>query len=322
MKTIDRKSFRFELKDLAEDGTFTGYASTFGNVDLDGDIVVKGAFARTINSSKGVIPILWQHDQHEPIGVNEEMREDEHGLYVKGRLAIDTELGARTRSLLKMGALKGLSIGYQVIQQAKGDNGARLLKELKLFEYSVVTFPANTDAQVEQIKKQGDSMAHDFNAILAQQQAERDLHEKRWHIERAKDEVLDGVMSDKSLDKPAKIKAMDGAYDGYKAAMLDWHGKMIDAAPDEDEGATPEQKAARKPMAEAMKCHMKAFDLTHQAMAEHHKGIDLARRESYAQGYSNDDKNPPVDPGKKNSDPEELHSLTDELRRMRTRISA
>lgn len=318
---MDHKSFRFEVKEINDQGQFTGYASVFGNEDLDGDIVVKGAFKRTIDHNKGVVPILWQHDQKEPIGINTYMVEDDHGLLVTGQLAVDTELGSRARSLLKLGAIKGLSIGYQVVQSAKGDKGVRLLKELRLFEYSVVTFPANPAAQVDAIK--GAPMEHDFNAVLAQQQAERDLHHKRWHIEAAKDDAMDGIMSDESMSKEDKIKSADKCYDGYKSAMLDWHGQMIDAAP---KANGDEKKAAKNPdLEKSRKLHMKAFDLTHQAMAMHHKAIDVSARTSYHEDTAAHDKTPPNPEGKKlekiEGDPEELHSLTAALRETRLRIA-
>lgn len=150
-----------EIKALNEEngeskGEFTGYGSIFGNKDLGNDIVVNGAFARSI-ASKGArgVKLLYQHKADEPIGVFDEIIEDKRGLKVKGRLALGTQRGKEVYELMKMGALDGLSIGYRV--DAKGyeydDKGKRrYIKEVDLMEISAVTFPMNPKARVNAVK--------------------------------------------------------------------------------------------------------------------------------------------------------------------------
>lgn len=147
----ERKAFRLKLSEVSDAGRFSGYASVFGNVDSYGDIVERGAFARTIAAKGGRFPILWQHNPDEPIGVSLSMSEDPHGLAVEGELALDTQRGREAHALLRMGALEGLSIGYETIN-AERDGKYRRLTELKLWEYSVVTFPANELATVTAVK--------------------------------------------------------------------------------------------------------------------------------------------------------------------------
>lgn len=156
---IETKDFTFDVKleELTDDGQFEGYASVFGNEDMDGDVVEKGAFRKTIRESKGRVPILWQHDPWSPIGESLELEEDEHGLRTRGQIVLDTRLGAEAYALLKRTkAFRGLSIGYQTIRREieNRDDGkvVRKLKELKLWEYSLVTFPANTLAVVGNVK--------------------------------------------------------------------------------------------------------------------------------------------------------------------------
>jgi HK97 family phage prohead protease len=97
--------------------------------------------------------LLWQHDSSTPIGVWTEMREDDNGLYLKGRLAMDTVKGKEAHALLKMGALNGLSIGFMTKQsQYDEKTEIRTLTELEIWETSIVTFPANTKARVTQVK--------------------------------------------------------------------------------------------------------------------------------------------------------------------------
>ena len=151
---MDHKAFRLEIKNVSQDGTFEGYASVFGVVDEYGEVVERGAFKRTLDhwgSSGRPIPILWQHRPDQPIGKTLEVREDEHGLYVKGQLILDVERAREAYALLREGVLSGLSIGYTVIKDA-WDDGVRRLRELRLYEYSVVTWPANPDARVVGVK--------------------------------------------------------------------------------------------------------------------------------------------------------------------------
>ena len=85
----------FEIKSVSATGEFEGYGSVFGIEDSYGDVVMPGAFKRTLNewSQKGRLPaMLWQHKSDEPLGPYLEMKEDENGLYVKGRLLIDDDL--------------------------------------------------------------------------------------------------------------------------------------------------------------------------------------------------------------------------------------
>ena len=134
---------------------FEGYGSVFGIMDSYGDIVQAGAFRQTLMKAHqtGIMPsMLWQHNAAAPIGVYTSMTEDSFGLRVVGQLA-DTTLGNEAYTLMKMGALSGLSIGYSIVDE-EYDRGrdARLLKQINLWEVSPVTFPANADARVESVK--------------------------------------------------------------------------------------------------------------------------------------------------------------------------
>lgn len=146
----------FELKELKEDGTFSGYGSVFGVLDSYDDIVAPGCFVKSLAAHKtanDMPAMLWQHNSDEPIGVYTSMVEDSYGLKVDGQLCLDTQLGREAYALLKMGAIKGLSIGYCTIAynyDQKED--VRTLTEVDLWECSLVTFPACTAAQVSSVK--------------------------------------------------------------------------------------------------------------------------------------------------------------------------
>lgn len=149
------KAVACSYKALDVDRTFEGYGSVFGVIDSYGDVVMPGAFTQTIRKAEamGRMPaMLWQHDPSQVIGVWRSMREDAHGLHVVGELA-DTQLGREAYALLKMGALSGLSIGYSVSgEHYDRERDVRELTGIDLWETSLVTFPANTDARVAAVK--------------------------------------------------------------------------------------------------------------------------------------------------------------------------
>ena len=134
-----------------DDAVIQGYASLFGETDQGDDIVQKGAYAASIKAleAKGVrVKMLWQHDPAQPIGVWDEVREDERGLWVKGRLLESTQKGREAAALIAAGAIDGLSIGYRTTKASRNDKGQRLLSELELWEVSLVTFPMLPSARV------------------------------------------------------------------------------------------------------------------------------------------------------------------------------
>ena len=150
----------FELKSVDTDeenmGMFEGYGSVFNNTDLGNDVILPGAFTKSLNKTgpKGV-KLLYQHKTDMPIGVFESIEEDKRGLKVRGKLALKTQLGREAYELMKMGALDGLSIGFRVSPKghsydAKGKR--RMIKEVELMEISLVTFPMNPRAKIRSVK--------------------------------------------------------------------------------------------------------------------------------------------------------------------------
>ncbi len=143
----------FDIKQLSEKGVFVGYASVFDVVDSQSDIIQRGAFSRSITGRAQEIKLLWQHALHEPIGIIEELREDMHGLYIKGRLLMDVAKAREAYSLLKSGVVKGLSIGYSPKRyRIDSASGVRHISDVDLWEVSLVTFPANDAAQITVVK--------------------------------------------------------------------------------------------------------------------------------------------------------------------------
>lgn len=145
----------FSVKAVADDGTFAGYGSVFNVVDSYKEIVVAGAFAESLKTRQP--SLLWQHRSGEPIGIYTSVKEDNIGLHVEGKLALKTTRGAEAYELLKMGAVSGLSIGFQVRDESYDRvTGINTLKKLELWEVSLVTFPANDAARVTDVKSVDD----------------------------------------------------------------------------------------------------------------------------------------------------------------------
>lgn len=167
------KSFRLEVKEITEAGEFAGYASVFNVKDSQGDVVLPGAFKKTLKNwakQKRFPPMLWQHIAEEPIGVYKTMSEDEHGLYVEGRIL--REAGATERRAyehLRAGTIDGLSIGYTLPSNSvefDDEQGVYLLKEIDLWEVSLVTFPANPEATVDAVKSAIEGGPKEFERFL------------------------------------------------------------------------------------------------------------------------------------------------------------
>ncbi len=150
---LETKFRRFDGELALKDGAvIAGHASLFEAADQGGDVVQKGAYAASLARLKreGVgVKMLWQHDPTRPIGVWDEVGEDERGLFVKGRLLLEVQAAREAHALLQAGAIDGLSIGYRTLRSEKGAGGRRLLHEIELWEVSLVTFPMLPQARVQ-----------------------------------------------------------------------------------------------------------------------------------------------------------------------------
>lgn len=170
---MKRKEFLCEYKD-AGSGTIEGYASTWvKKPDSYGDVVRKGAFAKSLaedwNGGKG-IPLLWAHqmdDLKSFIGTAT-ADEDDYGLHFVATFD-DTEEAQRVRSLYKDGRLKKFSFAFDVMENGlvtlEDGTKANELRELKLFEISAVTVPANDTAEVVDVKSGRRNSAKDEGTI-------------------------------------------------------------------------------------------------------------------------------------------------------------
>ena len=141
------------IKSIEENGVFFGYASVFNIVDKQNDLILPGAFKENLNRNK--IKLLWQHNPGEPIGSIIDICENDVGLYITAHLLLGIQKAKEAYLMLKTGVINGLSIGYIPIEyDVDHKSGARVLKQVELWEVSLVTFPANLAAQVINVKNQ------------------------------------------------------------------------------------------------------------------------------------------------------------------------
>lgn len=179
-----------EFKAEGDSGVISGYGSKWDLVDSYNETVRKGAFKKSLanwKKSKRPIPMLWQHRSDSPTGVWTEYLEDDVGLFLRGQLNLEKQLGREVLSDVKTQAVSGLSIGYYEIIASGYDKPAgepRALIELDLRETSIVTFPALREAQIDAVKSR---IARGERATVREYEA--DLRE-RHQLTRAEAEFV------------------------------------------------------------------------------------------------------------------------------------
>lgn len=214
----DRKDITFlriptEFKALHEDDdvfTIEGFAATFNNKDLGDDIIMPGAFTESL--AKRRPRFLSQHDTRAPIGAIVEAKENDIGLFIKAVMPKDLQLAKDVFSLLKIGALDSFSIGFSVKDFEIRDDGVRLLKQVELFEASIVTIPMNPEARVVGFKS-----IQDVRGIQSKPELEKFLKQQGISKDAAKyiasrftpsgDEAGEGKTDDVNQYDPATVSA-------------------------------------------------------------------------------------------------------------------
>lgn len=159
---LETHSMSLAIKAVSEEGEFEGHAAVFGNVDLGGDIVLPGAFTKSLRTRPASkVKLLRNHDMSEPIGVVLDLAEDKKGLAFKAKVTTETTRGRETLALMRMGSLDQMSFGYRTVKD-RYDSGrkARLLEEVEVFELTVCALGMNPKATISRVK--------DFDAARAE----------------------------------------------------------------------------------------------------------------------------------------------------------
>jgi len=162
---MDRLIAPIEIKEAKSDGTFTGYAAVFNNVDLGRDVILPGAFKSVKTTSDGQVRIAMNHNLHQLAG-KAKFEQDDRGLRVEGQLTLGVSYVRDAYELMKAGVLDGLSVGFDIpyggasYEDRDGDY-VRIIKEAVLWEFSLVPFGMNPEALIENVKT-----IRDFEAQL------------------------------------------------------------------------------------------------------------------------------------------------------------
>lgn len=187
MKKLEFRTLEIKSMNETDNGEMfiEGYGAYFGNVDGCDDIIEKGAFTKTLSENKGRIAFCWQHEIDEPIGKIESIEEDGLGLKLRVRIS-DSENDIKTK--IREGILKEMSVGFQTMIATYDENtDVRTIKEVKLWEVSLVTIAANELAVITNIKS---------------------IEEKKELIENAIDRIIENSKDKNNKFELLKLKSL------------------------------------------------------------------------------------------------------------------
>jgi len=207
---IQYKSTDAVIKDLdRKTGVVTGYFSKFDNIDADQDIIVKGAFAKSImengpNSSKPRIMHLYQHDMRKPLGKPEVLREDDEGLYFESKI-VGTSYGEDVLKLYEAGVINEHSIGFNTVKSEPKD-GANYIYEVRLYEGSTVTFGANEDTPFTGFKSMTPKQAVERVEQLTKAVRNGTFTDDTFHLLEIQLKQLQQYIIDSLIDTPEPSK--------------------------------------------------------------------------------------------------------------------
>jgi HK97 family phage prohead protease len=316
MKT--KQHMRMEIKGISDDGSFTGILSMYNNVDLGRDLVEPGAFTKTIKDRGDEIPLLWQHKPDMPIG-SLKLIESDDALHVHGQLLMGVQKAQEAYLLMKAGIVKGLSIGFDTIRETM-DKGVRRLKELRLWEGSVVTFPMNQACQILSVKGKASSKGG-----FEEQLAEQELDLAGPLMIESLQSSLSAISRSEKMTAEEAVAAADASIREFTDAYLAYLPNYLGYASSEYGGAEQFSKAlverksgrmisaSNKKTLKAAHEHMKsATTLIYPLIdveADDNPGLTLGDGVTSKSKAGTDDKSAPV-----NSDHSAIESFLDKLK--------
>ena len=238
-----KQRLQMTIKSLAPDGSFTGALAVYNNLDLGGDLIEPGAFTKTIQDHGSQVPLLWQHKADTPIGMLT-LADSPDSLDVTGQLQMELPAAKNAYILIKSRIVKGLSIGFDTVKDAM-DGTVRRLKEIRLWEGSIVTFPMNERATITSVKARKEAKA-DFSTEFADIQLQDQMYQMWCALKYALSSIPwgDGTRDEKVAASQASIDQFSAAYMEFIPAYIDWlteeYGDMSFY------GKTPEEQKARE----------------------------------------------------------------------------
>ena len=207
-KDMETRNKSGEFRAVGDDGTFEGYLTVWGTVDDYNSEFQRGAFKKTIEERGSKVKIMYDHEHL--VGSSIELREDDHGLFGKGKLNLKVRKAQEAFEFMKDGTLEGLSFGFRTIKD-KFVSGVRNIVEAQLYEYGPVIFPANEGAIITDVRSQ------DFNETVDDQT----LENKKYMLM----ESLHVTLSDIWWSADTTAENIAGKID---SALADFHGAYLE----------------------------------------------------------------------------------------------
>ena len=201
-----------ELRSSNDTGEFEGYITTWDSVDSYDSTFIKGAFSRTIAERGSKIKVFYNHT--DLIGRVIDIREDDHGVFVRGQVNLESDRGKEVHSFMKDGTLEGLSFGFRTVRQTFS-KGITEIREVKLFEFGPVIFPANDTAEITDVR------ANTFEQSLSDEA----LDSENYNLKYALTSTLNEVWWESSADEI--IGKLDVVLSDHRAAYLDYASRYV-----------------------------------------------------------------------------------------------
>ena len=213
-KEMETRNHSGEFRSVGEDGVFEGYLTVWDTVDDYNSQFQRGAFSKTIQERGSKVKVFYDHEHL--IGSSVELREDDHGLFGKGKLNLSVPKAQEAYAFMKDGTLEGLSFGFRTIKDGMV-NSIRQIKEAQLYEFGPVIFPAGEDSLITDVR------ATNFNESMSEEELRRKqgvLMDSLWTT--LSDIWWDG---DTSADNVAGI--MDSALSDFHGAYMEYVGEWV-----------------------------------------------------------------------------------------------
>jgi len=204
-----RSNSNSEIRAVGDDGVFEGYLTVWGVTDDYNSQFQKGAFKKTIQERGSKVKIFYDHTHL--IGSSLELREDDHGLFGKGKLNMNVEKAQEAFAFMKDGTLEGLSFGFRTIKD-QFVNGVKQIKEVQLYEFGPVVFPASEAALITDVR------AQDFNETLD----DDELRRKRRALHDALSNTLDDIWWAEDTDSSNIAGKIDLRISDFHGAYLEF----------------------------------------------------------------------------------------------------
>lgn len=204
-----------ELRAVNDDGTFEGYLTVWETVDDWNSTFKRGSFKKTIQERGSKVKIFFDHEHL--IGSSLELREDDHGVFGRGKLNLAVDKAKEAYEFMKDGTLDGLSFGFRSIKEGFS-NGVREIREVQLFEFGPVTFPANDAALITDVR----------STAFSESLFDEELCSERDNLRYALKSTLSDIWWSNESTKDNVIGMLDKALSDHHAAYLEFANKWIE----------------------------------------------------------------------------------------------